>query len=117
MIKVVISRNRVEVIPLFACLLGYYLIKRRRITIKMVIFCLICACLVIYVVYALRAYRWYGTIDNFLHTVTFQNFNEQILEFSGRITASWVCASGFTTISMGIISSRTSVRGTATCVC
>lgn len=81
LIKVVISRNRVEVIPLFACLLGYYLIKRRRITIKMVIFCLICACLVIYVVYALRAYRWYGTIDNFLHTVTFQNFNEQILEF------------------------------------
>lgn len=81
LIKVVISRNRVEVIPLFACLLGYYLIKRRRITVKMVIFCLICACLVIYVVYALRAYRWYGTIDNFLHTVTFQNFNEQILEF------------------------------------
>ena len=81
LVKVVISRNRVEVIPLFACLLGYYLIKRRRITIKMVIFCLICACLVIYVVYALRAYRWYGTIDNFLHTVTFQNFNEQILEF------------------------------------
>lgn len=81
LIKVVISRNRVEVIPLFACLLGYYLIKRRRITIKMGIFCLICACLVIYVVYALRAYRWYGTIDNFLHTVTFQNFNEQILEF------------------------------------
>lgn len=81
LIKVVISRNRVEIIPLFACLLGYYLIKRRRITIKMMIFCLICACLVIYVVYALRAYRWYGTIDNFLHTVTFQNFNEQILEF------------------------------------
>lgn len=81
LLKVVISRNRVEIIPLFACLLGYYLIKRRRITIKMMIFCLICACLVIYVVYALRAYRWYGTIDNFLHTVTFQNFNEQILEF------------------------------------
>lgn len=81
LLKVVISRNRVEIIPLFACLLGYYLIKRRRITIKMMIFCLICACLVIYVVYALRAYRWYGTIDNFLHTVTFRNFNEQILEF------------------------------------
>lgn len=81
LLKVIISRNRVEIIPLFACLLGYYLIKRRRITIKMMIFCSICACLVIYVVYALRAYRWYGTIDNFLHTVTFQNFNEQILEF------------------------------------
>ena len=80
-LRVIISRNRVEVIPLFACLLGYYLIKRRRITIKMIIFCSICACLVIYVVYALRAYRWYGTIDNFLATVTFENFNRQILEF------------------------------------
>ena len=80
-LRVIISRNRVEVIPLFACLLGYYLIKRRHITIKMIVFCSICACLVIYVVYGLRAYRWYGTIDNFLATVTFQNFNERILEF------------------------------------
>ena len=81
LLRVIISRNRVEVIPLFACLLGYYLIKRRRITIKVIVFCSVCACLVIYVVYALRAYRWYGTIDNFLQTVTFRNFNEQILEF------------------------------------
>lgn len=79
--QVIISRNRVEIIPLFACLLGYYLIKRRRITLKLIIFCTVCACLVIYVVYGLRAYRWYGTIDNFLATVTFQNFNERILEF------------------------------------
>lgn len=80
-LKVLISRNRVEIIPLFACLLGYYLIRRRRITVKLIVFCAVCACLVVYVVYALRAYRWYGTIDNFLQTATFQNFNEQILEF------------------------------------
>ena len=80
-LKVLISRNRVEIIPLFACLLGYYLIRRRRITVKLIVFCAVCACLVVYVVYALRAYRWYDTIDNFLQTATFQNFNEQILEF------------------------------------
>lgn len=80
-LKVIITRNRVEIIPLFACILAYYLIKHSRITLKMVIFCSISACLVIYVVYALRAYRWYGTIDNFVATFNFKAFNAQIAEF------------------------------------
>lgn len=81
LVKVIVTRNRVEVIPFFICFLAFYLIKHQHITLSTIIVCLFGACIVIYIVYALRAYRWYGTINNFLKTYNHKDFNNQVMEF------------------------------------
>lgn len=61
-----LTRNRILVLPLVVSLILFYLVKNRQLRIKQIVTFSIIAFVVIYVVYALRTFRHAGTFDMFL---------------------------------------------------
>lgn len=80
-LNVVITRNRVEMIPVLSVLITVYIINVKRIKIQTFIFIVCAAIGTIYIVYGLRAFRWYGTLENFIQTFKFDAFMNQINTF------------------------------------
>jgi len=78
---IVILRNRVFVLPLLVSFISVFLLRMKRIRLRSVLLAVLAAVVVIYIVYGIRAFRWYGTLDNFLNTFNFDDFNAQILLF------------------------------------
>lgn len=77
-IEVIITRNRIEVLPVFISLITIYIFKIRKIKISTIIFIVVLAISVIYCVYGLRVFRHYGTISVFLHDFRLDEFNDKI---------------------------------------
>ena len=63
-VLVLVTRNRVQVLPVLIFFVSLYLIKIKRIKIKHIIIGLLLAIAAIYVVYAIRAFRYLGTLSN-----------------------------------------------------
>ena len=76
-----ITRNRVFVLPLFIFPILLYVIKMRRVKIKHFFIGIFAAITVIYVVYAIRAFRWLGTLSNALSNVTIEYLNAMVIQF------------------------------------
>lgn len=77
-VEVVISRNRIEILPIFCSIIIYYILKMKKITLKQITFFVILAIFAIYSVYALRVYRHYGTLQTFVKEFNFVEFNEKV---------------------------------------
>lgn len=75
--NVVITRNRIEVLPLVCVFLIYWLCNK-RLNIKNTILYSILAVFVLYVVYSLQDFRYYGSITNFLSNVSWHEFNSSV---------------------------------------
>lgn len=76
--NVVVTRNRIEVLPILCFIIVLY-VANSRLTIKNLLLCVVGAGLVLYVVYGLQVYRYYGTIDNFIENATWVTFNAEVL--------------------------------------
>jgi hypothetical protein len=76
--EVVITRNRIEILPIVCSLVSIYLYKNKRISIKVVIAGIFASILVIYVVYGLRVFRHYGTLGAFIDQFSFSDFNSRV---------------------------------------
>ncbi|MCH5272394.1 MAG: oligosaccharide repeat unit polymerase [Lachnospiraceae bacterium] len=81
LVVVLIGRDRMAVLPILTGIIALVLFKIRRIKIKTIFFAMIAAVVVIFIVYGLRAYRWYGTIGNMLEQFKMSDFIEQIITF------------------------------------
>lgn len=78
LLEVIISRNRIEVLPIFSALILFYISRIKKIQIKHFLVFSIIAIVAIYSVYALRVFRHYGTLQTFIETFEFTEFNDTV---------------------------------------
>ena len=78
LLEVIISRNRIEILPLFCAFLAFYISKLKTITPKIISTLSIILIVVIYSVYGLRVFRHYGTLSTFINEFKLSDFNEKI---------------------------------------
>lgn len=81
LVLVLVTRNRIQILPLLVGIIALVLFRLERITIKHVVLAVVAAVLVILIVYGLRAFRYYGTLQNFFETFRLEDFIEQIAIF------------------------------------
>ncbi len=77
----IITRNRILVLPLLVFILALFILKIKRLGIKHIVFAAVAGVLVIYVVYGLRVFRHYGTIEVFLREFNFDEFLGKINQY------------------------------------
>ena len=76
-----LTRNRILVLPLIVCVIIFFAVKYRRLSIKLAILMLIAACVAIYVVYALRTFRHAGNLNAFLSMYSsFSDFHAAVMD-------------------------------------
>lgn len=81
LIEVLVSRNRIEILPIFVAIIYLYIEKYDKIKLRSVIFLGIIGIFAIYTVYALRAFRHIGTIDNLIKNYDLKSFNEKVVTY------------------------------------
>jgi len=69
-VLVLITRQRVGVLPAIIVIMALYIFKLRHLSMKTIITVMVASIAVIYVIYGLRVFRHYGTLNSF-----FQDFN------------------------------------------
>lgn len=87
--SVLVTRNRVLVIPAFVSVITYIITKIKRIRIKTIFLGIFAGILVIYIVYGIRIFRHYGSIQQFVNNFTFSDFigriNNYLLTDNGEL--------------------------------
>lgn len=80
-INILITRNRIEVLPLICPFVTLFIFKTKRLNIKTILSLLVMGSGIVFIIYGLRAYRYYGSIVNFLMRFNSSEFMNQIMEF------------------------------------
>ncbi len=76
--SIIVTRNRIEILPLVCSLLSLFIFKNKKINMRVMLFGALSAVAMIYVIYGLRVFRHYGSIENFIATVELADFIERI---------------------------------------
>lgn len=77
LIEVLISKNRIEILPIFVSIIYIYIIEH-KISLKQLICLGMIGIIAIYMIYALRAFRHIGTLDNLIKNYNIRTFNEKV---------------------------------------
>lgn len=77
----VLIRNRILIMPLLIFVLALFVLKITHLSLKHLIIAAVAGISVIYIVYGLRVFRHYGTIETFLHEFNFSEFIGKINEY------------------------------------
>lgn len=80
-LMVLLTRNRVQVIPVLVLPIAIMLLKIKEVKPKHIIMAGFMAVAVIYIVYGIRAFRWLGTLQHALDAFSFEYMNRTILGF------------------------------------
>lgn len=78
LVEVLISRNRIEILPILVTFIYYYIRKRDKISIKMLVGLAIMGILSIYLIYGMRVFRRSGSFKDFFEQYTFASFNKEV---------------------------------------
>jgi len=78
---VIISRNRIQILPLLVCFIACYLFKIKRIRFRTIIIGCAIVIFTIFIIYGIRAFRFYGSIEDFMTKFSVQDFMNKIREF------------------------------------
>lgn len=81
LLEVIISRNRIEILPIFCSIIYSYILKNKKFTMKHITILALIGILSIYFIYALRVFRHSGSIENFFETYNLISFNEKVGEY------------------------------------
>lgn len=81
LVEVIISRNRIEILPVFVAIIYSYIYSHDKFKLKSIIFLGIIGIIAIYTVYALRAFRHIGTFDNLIKNYDIKSFNEKVVTY------------------------------------
>jgi hypothetical protein len=74
--EIIITRNKIEVLPILCVLITIPILKNKRISFRFVLFGILSAIMVVYTIYALWIFRSYGSISDFISKFDFLEFNE-----------------------------------------
>jgi len=77
---VLITRNRIMILPLIVMIILMYLVKYRRLRFRQMILFALLGSSVIYIVYALRLFRHYGELSNFTSNFDLYQFNKRLFD-------------------------------------
>lgn len=77
----IITRNRVLILPLLISVIVVFVFRMKKIRMRSIPLGIIGAVAVVYIVYAIRAFRWLGTLEHALSTFSFEALNNQIKYF------------------------------------
>lgn len=77
---VFITRNRVEMLPLFIVIILYFYIKYEKITFKLLGRYIFLGIIVVFFLYMLRMYRFYGNFYDFIEKFTYSDFIEKVFK-------------------------------------
>ena len=80
-INVLITRNRIEVLPLICPFISLFIFKTKKVNINTILWLIIIGISTIFIIYGLRAYRYYGSVANFFINFNGSDFINQIQEF------------------------------------
>lgn len=75
---VIISRNRVEVLPLLVAIIAYFIYNGTNLTIKKIMMLLFIGVFSVVLIYALQIFRYYGSIYNFITNFDYHIFFDRI---------------------------------------
>lgn len=78
LIEVLISRNRIEILPILVTFIYYYIKKKDKISIKLLVGLAIMGVLSIYLIYGMRVFRRSGSFKDFFAQYTFGTFNKEV---------------------------------------
>lgn len=76
-----VTRNRVYILPFFIFFICLVLFKIRKIKLKHCLLGIIGAILVIYIVYGIRVFRHYGTMQTFINSFDARDFTARIISY------------------------------------
>lgn len=76
--QVIVTRNRIEVLPLMVGLITYFILKHRKLHTREILVLSVLGVISIYLVYALRAFRHYGSIETFINDFSVADFQERV---------------------------------------
>ena len=79
--EVIITRNRIEILPIACSLVSIFIFRNKRINLKVVIAGVIGSVAIIYIVYGLRVFRHYGTLGTFIQQFNLADFNERVSRY------------------------------------
>lgn len=79
--EVLISRNRIEILPLAVSIIYYIILKSKRIKTRDILKLVIISILGIYAIYGLRVFRHAGTLEKFFKKYDFISYNETVFEY------------------------------------
>ena len=74
-----ISRNRIEILPLLVSIIAYYVFKSQGLTIRKLLLFLLLAIVIVILIYALQIFRYYGSVYEFIVNFDLSYFFEQII--------------------------------------
>lgn len=81
LMEVIISRNRVEILPLFVTIIYIYIYNHPKIKIRSILLLGIIGIIAIYTIYALRAFRHIGSLDNLIKNYNIKTFNDKVIMY------------------------------------
>lgn len=81
LLEVVVSRNRIEILPIICAIIYAYILKNKKITMKQIMILGCIGLVSIYLIYALRVFRHSGSIQNFFATYDLKSFNQKVGEY------------------------------------
>lgn len=76
----IITRNRITVLPLFVSIIVIYVSRHRRVRIREVVVYGLVAVIAIYSVEAMRLFRHYGSISDFVEVFSRSDFHRHVLD-------------------------------------
>lgn len=75
---VIVTRNRMEVLPFLCAIITIPIYKNKKISISIVVAGFIATIFVVYLTYGLWVFRHYGSISNFINSFNLQDFVDKI---------------------------------------
>ena len=78
---ILVTRNRVQVLPVMIFFVSLYLLKIKTIKIKHIVIGLLLAVVSIYIIYAIRAFRYLGTLSNATANFSWNYINATVKGF------------------------------------
>ncbi|MGE4284626.1 MAG: hypothetical protein AB7G87_13070, partial [Clostridia bacterium] len=75
---ILVMRNRVEMLPLICSISFILMLNHENITLKTIVIGMFAVVFFIYIIYFVRALRWYGTIGDIIDQFSFKDLNEQV---------------------------------------
>ena len=78
---VLLTRNRVHILPFFIFFVALFIQALKDIKAKHLLLALFGGCLIIYIVYAIRAFRYLGSLSNAINNFSWQYINSTVLSF------------------------------------
>lgn len=81
LVNVIVMRNRVDILPLMCSFLTVFMMKQKKISVKLIAIGAMSCVVIIYVVYAIRAFRWLGSIGDAISNFSLKQITDQVMYF------------------------------------